>query len=89
MSGKYIAILTAYGASRFAQAAQSGDRVDFAEMAVGDGGGTVPEPDALSTGLVNEVYRASLNRVVIADQAANVIRTEMIMLPQVGGFWLR
>ena len=58
-------------------------------MAVGDGGGTVPEPDALSTGLVNEVYRASLNRVVIADQAANVIRTEMIMLPQVGGFWLR
>ncbi|MEH3912794.1 phage tail protein [Klebsiella pneumoniae] len=89
MSGKYIAILTAYGASRFAQAAQSGDRVDFAEMAVGDGGGTVPEPDALSTGLVNEVYRASLNRVVIADQAANVVRTEMIMLPQVGGFWLR
>ncbi|MGF0295358.1 phage tail protein, partial [Escherichia coli] len=30
-----------------------------------------------------------LNRVVIADQAANIIRTEMIILPQVGGFWLR
>ncbi|MEA4464597.1 phage tail protein, partial [Klebsiella pneumoniae] len=41
------------------------------------------------TGLVNELYRAPLNRVVIADQAKNVIRTEMIMLPEVGGFWLR
>ncbi len=39
--------------------------------------------------LVNERYRAPLNRVVIADQSANVIRTEMIMQPQVGGFWLR
>ncbi|HEE1606819.1 TPA: phage tail protein, partial [Klebsiella pneumoniae] len=37
----------------------------------------------------NELYRAPLNRVVIADQAKNVIRTEMIMLPEVGGFWLR
>lgn len=27
--------------------------------------------------------------MVVADQAANVIRAEMIMLPQVGGFWLR
>jgi phage-related tail fiber protein len=27
--------------------------------------------------------------VVIADQADNVIRVEMIMMPQVGGFWLR
>ncbi|HHE5214974.1 TPA: phage tail protein, partial [Klebsiella pneumoniae] len=34
-------------------------------------------------------YRASLNRLVIADQAANVIRAEMVMQPQVGGFWLR
>ncbi|HCB3906308.1 TPA: phage tail protein, partial [Klebsiella pneumoniae] len=34
-------------------------------------------------------YRAPLNRVVIADQSANIIRAEMIILPQIGGFWLR
>ncbi len=39
--------------------------------------------------LVNERFRAPLNRLVIADREANVIRAEMIMLPQVGGFWLR
>nr|WP_124034721.1 phage tail protein [Klebsiella pneumoniae] len=89
MSEKYLTIMTDYGISRFAQAALTGETVDFATMAVGDGGGDTPSPQASQTALVNEVYRAALNRVVIADQAANVIRTEMIMLPQVGGFWIR
>ena len=85
----YLTLLTEYGSQRIAQAALSGASVDFAEMAVGDGGGKVPAPSAGQTRLVNEVYRAPLNRVVIADDAANIIRTEMIMLPQVGGFWIR
>jgi hypothetical protein len=82
----YKAVLTSEGARRFASAALSGVTVGFAEMAVGDGEMTDHES---RTGLVSERYRAPLNRVVIADQAANVIRTEMIMMPQVGGFWLR
>lgn len=90
MAGKsYITILTEYGAARMAQAALAGVAVDFTEMAVGDGGGAVPAPDPSQTQLVNEVYRAPLNRVVIADKSANLIRTELIILPQVGGFWLR
>ncbi|WP_339353774.1 phage tail protein, partial [Klebsiella pneumoniae] len=47
------------------------------------------QPYAEQTGLVNELYRAPLNRLVIADSGANVIRAEMVMFPQVGGFWLR
>ncbi|ENZ8713763.1 phage tail protein [Klebsiella aerogenes] len=82
----YKAVLTSEGARRFASAALSGVPVGFAEMAVGDGDLTDHES---RTGLVGERYRAPLNRVVIADQAANVIRTEMIMMPQIGGFWLR
>lgn len=58
-------------------------------MGVGDGGGTPYQPYAEQTGLVNELYRAPLNRLVIADSGANVIRAEMVMFPQVGGFWLR
>ncbi|HBS6676301.1 TPA: phage tail protein [Klebsiella pneumoniae] len=82
----YKAVLTSEGVRRFASAALSGVPVGFAEMAVGDGELTDHES---RTGLVSERYRAPLNRVVIADQAENVIRTEMIMMPQVGGFWLR
>ncbi|EPQ1164945.1 phage tail protein [Klebsiella pneumoniae] len=84
----YMTRLTDHGKARFAQAALTGEPVGFSAMAVGDGGGIVPDPGSMEN-LVNERYRAPLNRVVIADQAANVIRTEMIMLPQVGGFWLR
>ncbi|MBZ7672763.1 phage tail protein [Klebsiella grimontii] len=85
----YQTVLTAAGEARFANAALTGETVGFAWMAVGDGGGDVPAPDPAQTGLINECYRAPLNRLVIADQGANVIRAEMIMLPQVGGFWLR
>ena len=58
-------------------------------MAVGDGGGSVPDFSASQVDLINECYRAPLNRLVIADQSANIIRAEMIILPQTGGFWLR
>ena len=80
--------LTPAGERKFAAAAVSGEPVNFHEMAVGDGGGILPDPSRID-GLVNERFRSQVNRVVIADQADNVIRVEMIMMPQVGGFWLR
>ncbi|MBH8397239.1 phage tail protein [Klebsiella pneumoniae] len=90
MAGKkYIAILTPAGEAKMAAAAISGEPVGFSHMGVGDGGGTPYQPYAELTGLVNELYRAPLNRLVIADSGANVIRAEMVMFPQVGGFWLR
>lgn len=88
MNKLFYARLTSAGEQRIAAAALSGEPVNFSEMAVGDGGGDLPDPSLIDN-LVNERYRATVNRVVIADQAANVIRVEMIMMPQVGGFWLR
>ncbi|VTN10986.1 Uncharacterised protein [Raoultella terrigena] len=79
--------LTSAGEQKIAAAALSGVPVNFSEMAVGDGGGQSDQP--VSDGLANERYRAPLNRLVIADQGANVIRAEMVIMPQVGGFWLR
>lgn len=89
MSRTYSAILTAAGVEKLAAAALSGESVGFAVMAVGNGGGTLPTPSWEQSGLINEIYRSRLNRVVIADQANNVIRAELLIPPQVGGFWLR
>ncbi|EPY0737143.1 phage tail protein [Klebsiella quasipneumoniae] len=89
MKKSYYAILTSEGEEAFARAVLTGIPVLFAEMAVGDGSGVSPEPEPSQSSLVNEVYRAPLNRAVIADQAANIIRTELIIMPQIGGFWLR
>lgn len=86
---KYTAILTTVGRNKLAAAALDGSAVGFSLMAVGDGGGSLPEPNAEQSALINECYRAKLNRLVIADQASSIIRAEMIMPAQVGGFWLR
>ncbi|HCB0043530.1 TPA: phage tail protein [Klebsiella pneumoniae] len=86
---KFTAILTAAGEAAMAAAAVSGIPVGFSHMGVGDGGGESSQPDKEQAGLVNELYRAGLNRLVIADSAANIIRAEMVIMPQVGGFWLR
>lgn len=85
----YQAILTEKGRDKLAAAAITGEQVGFTMMGVGDGGGQVAAPLSAQDSLINELYRASLNRLVIADQAENVIRAEMVMQPQVGGFWLR
>ncbi|PLE64094.1 phage tail protein [Klebsiella pneumoniae] len=88
MAIKYYAKLTAAGVKALTAAAMSSTPVSVAEMAVGDGGGAEINPDSM-TSLVNEVYRAPLNRLVITDQQKNVIRAEMQIMPQVGGWWLR
>lgn len=88
MAKRFYTRLTAAGEQRLAEAAVSGAPVNITQMAVGDGNGTVPVP-ANREDLLHEVYRAPLNRLVIADQAANVIRAEMLILPQTGGFWMR
>lgn len=85
----YFTRLTDKGKALFAASAISGEPVGITHMGVGDGGGGSPLAESLQQGLINERYRAALNRIDIADQAANVIRAEMIMMPQIGGFWLR
>ncbi|WP_455872335.1 phage tail protein [Serratia proteamaculans] len=86
---KYSAIITAVGAERLANAAVTGTPLAINEMAVGDGGGQLPTPDPTHDSLINEQYRGALNKLVIADNDASVIEAEMIMPPQIGGFWLR
>ncbi|AYO37722.1 phage tail protein [Serratia sp. P2ACOL2] len=86
---KFLTLITAAGAERLANAAVTGTPVAIAEMAVGDGGGLLSMPNSASTGLIGEQYRGILNKLTIADSDASVIEAEMIMPPQIGGFWLR
>ncbi len=86
---KFLTLITAAGAERLATAAVTGIPVAIAEMAVGDGGGLLSMPGSASVGLIGEQYRGILNKLTIADSDASVIEAEMIMPPQIGGFWLR
>ncbi|EFJ1589238.1 phage tail protein, partial [Escherichia coli] len=57
--------------------------------AVGDGGGTLPTPDSKQPRLVREVWRHTVNRVILDATHQNRIIAELVIPPETGGFWIR
>ncbi|EKP3240725.1 phage tail protein [Escherichia coli] len=87
---KFKTIITTAGAEKLAaSASDGGKKVTPAIMAVGDGGGTLPDPDAKQTALINEVWRHDLNRVFIDNTSKNTVVAELIIPAETGGFWMR
>jgi len=89
MTTKYFALLTNQGAAKLANAAALGTKVDLKEMAVGDGGGTLPTPDPAQTKLIGEKRRAQLNSLSIDAANSSQIIAEQIIPESEGGFWIR
>ncbi|WP_312069344.1 tail fiber protein [Lelliottia nimipressuralis] len=90
MTVKYKTVITKAGAEKLAAASvPSGKKVNFVAMAVGDGGGTLPEPNASQTKLVNEVWRHALNKISQDKKHKNYVVAELVIPPETGGFWLR
>ncbi|MCA7812431.1 tail fiber protein [Escherichia coli] len=87
---KFKTIITDTGAQKLAQAAApDGKPVRLTHMAVGDGGGTLPTPDSKQTCLVHEVWRHTVNRVILDATHQNRIVAELVIPPETGGFWIR
>uniref|UniRef100_UPI0036D257D5 phage tail protein n=1 Tax=Pantoea sp. sgz302252 TaxID=3341827 RepID=UPI0036D257D5 len=81
--------LTSQGAAKLANAAALGTKIQITEMAVGDGGGTLPTPDAAQTKLIGEKRRASLNALTVDAANSSQIIAEQIIPESEGGFWIR
>ena len=90
MSIKFKTVITTAGAAKLAAAtAPGGRKVNITTMAVGDGGGKLPVPDAGQTGLIHEVWRHTLNKISQDKRNSNYIIAELVIPPEVGGFWMR
>ncbi|ELL6771036.1 tail fiber protein [Escherichia coli] len=90
MSTKFRTVITTAGAAKMAAAtAPGGRKVNITTMAVGDGGGKLPVPDAGQTGLIHEVWRHTLNKISQDKRNSNYIIAELVIPPEVGGFWMR
>lgn len=90
MSQKFKTILTNAGVKKLAAGLPpDGKKVVFTTMAVGDGGGTLPEPKPEQTALVHEVWRAAINTITPHPKYANCVVAELLIPPEVGGFWTR
>ncbi|MWM57124.1 tail fiber protein [Escherichia coli] len=87
---KFKTVITDTGSKKLAQAAApDGKPVRLTHMAVGDGGGTLPTPDSKQTRLVHEVWRHTVNRVILDATHQNRIIAELVIPPETGGFWIR
>ncbi|EAA7351651.1 phage tail protein [Salmonella enterica subsp. enterica] len=90
MSTKFKTVITTAGAAKLAAATvPGGKKINLNVMAVGDGGGKLPVPDAGQTQLVNEVWRHTLNKISQDNRYSNYIVAELVIPPEVGGFWMR
>ncbi|EPN9854031.1 phage tail protein [Escherichia coli] len=89
MSTKFYTLLTDIGAAKLASAAALGVPLKITHMAVGDGGGTLPTPDAKQSALVNEKRRDALNMLYIDPQNSSQIIAEQVIPENEGGWWIR
>ena len=86
---KYFALLTTYGEKVLAEATALGTKIELTQMAVGDGGGSLPAPDTKQTKLINEKRRAAINTLFIDSVNTNQIIAEQVIPENEGGWWIR
>lgn len=89
MTTKYFAILTSQGAARLANATALGTKLNITQLAVGDGNGTLPTPDAAQTKLINQKRIAPLNMLSVDPSNTSQIIAEQVIPENEGGFWIR
>lgn len=89
MSAKFYTLLTDIGAAKLANAAALGVPLKITQMAVGDGGGVLPTPNAQQTKLVGEKRRAALNMLYIDPQNSSQVIAEQVIPETEGGWWIR
>ncbi|WP_242503473.1 phage tail protein [Proteus mirabilis] len=89
MSAKFFALLTVIGANKLAKATALGTTLKITQMAVGDGGGTLPTPDTQQTKLVGEKRRAGLNSLFVDPKNDSQIIAEQVIPENEGGYWIR
>lgn len=85
MSTKFYTLLTDIGAAKLASAAALGVPLKITHMAVGDGGGALPTPDAKQTALVNEKRRAALNMLYTVKSITGALRRWVEANPELTG----
>lgn len=81
--------LTNLGAAKNTNANAIGIPWKLTHMLIGDANGTDPAPSPGQTALVNQVYRAQLNQLYVSPTDDNVLIAELVLPPNVGGWWIR
>lgn len=82
-------MLTTLGAAKKTNCDALGMPWEPSYMLIGDANGTDPVPDPSQTQLINQVHRAQLNQLGVSPIDPNVLIAEVVLPPEVGGWWMR
>lgn len=88
-TSQFLAILTAIGEAKQANADALGIPWLITHMGVGDANGTDPVPDRLQTALIHERRRAPLNQLTTDEKNPGLLIAEQVIPADVGGWWVR
>ncbi|MCK0744111.1 phage tail protein [Chromohalobacter nigrandesensis] len=86
---QFYTLPTIVGEAKIANAIALGGAVEITDLAIGDGGGSLPTPDSDRESLVNEVRRAAINTSVVDEDNPNWIVVEQVLPPDIGGWTIR
>lgn len=88
-NSQYMAMLTAVGEAKLANATALGVPWNITQLGVGDANGAEPMPSRTQTALINEHRRAPLNQLSIDPNNSAIIIAEQVIPEDVGGWWIR
>lgn len=88
-NSQYMAMLTAVGEAKLANATALGVNLNITQLGVGDANGAEPMPSRTQTVLFNERRRAPLNQLSIDPNNSAIIIAEQVIPEDIGGWWIR
>ncbi len=88
-NSQYMAMLTAVGEAKLANATALGVNLNITQLGVGDANGVEPMPSRTQTALINERRRAPLNQLSIDPNNSAIIIAEQVIPEDIGGWWIR
>lgn len=88
-NSQYMAMLTAVGEAKLANATALGVNLNITQLGVGDANGAEPMPSRTQTALINERRRAPLNQLSIDPNNSAIIIAEQVLPEDIGGWWIR
>lgn len=89
MAEQFYVLITDVGLAKITNGLINNTKVDFTQMAVGDGGGSYYNPSSSQIKLVREVWRGPVGMVAIDEDDNNRVQIISPIPPNVGGFFIR
>ncbi|GHE20115.1 phage tail protein [Halomonas urumqiensis] len=86
---EFYTLITDTGQAKLAAALANNESIELGSVAVGDGGGSLPTPEASRTALIDEVHRAPINHIAVDADNPNWLIVETVLPPEIGGWTIR